>query len=85
MEPAKSPLKQKRPAYKPMWEQAERELKAVRALSHDIEAKAVAYAHKLATAESDLLTLDTDCRRWATAAVIEAMALVIVAIILLAR
>lgn len=75
-----APKKASRPAYRPMWEQAERELRATRALSHNIEEKAVEYAHKLATAESDLLTQNIAKHRWATVAIIEALVLILLAL-----
>jgi len=84
MEPSKAALK-KRPAYRPMWEQAERELKGVKSQVQDLGADRQGLIQAMAALESDYLTQGNKLNRWATVATIELLALVIVAIVLLAR
>lgn len=56
MEPAKSPVKAKRPAYRPMWEQAEREIKAIRELHAEECRESDELCKAVDRLESDLLT-----------------------------
>lgn len=92
MEPAKAKQKRPRPAYKKMWQDVCTELDAVDAtMRKALEARDLhERLHQMAEAalkrkNGEYLTLDTTCFRWAIAAVIEGLVLVVAVILLFAR